>query len=87
MGQPQSFGKFAVGRSAAKETFSHMHDKVKPIKTNSKVNRKDANGCAAMGHLFLGHKLLDELRILMRLSSAVKRGVYPGLSEQHEQAS
>ncbi len=64
-----------------------MHDKVKPLKTNSKLNRNDTHGYAAMGHLFLGHKLLDELRILMRLSSAVKRGVYSGFGENQEQAS
>src|SRR6266498_2862160 len=46
----QSFAKFAVGRSAAKQTSSHMHDKLKPVKTNSRANRTDKNGYAAMGH-------------------------------------
>jgi len=63
-----------------------MHDKEKPLKTSSSVFRKHRNGIAVKGHLFLGHKLLDELRILMRLSSAINREHCRGLSDGQEQA-
>ena len=65
--------KFAIGRPVAEQRSCHKNDKVKPLKPNSNILRKDRNGCVAIGHVFLGHKLLGELRILMRLSSDRKR--------------
>ncbi len=57
------------------------------LKSRSGVFRKSPSGFSASGHLFLGHKLLDELRILMRLSAAMNGNTDHGFGGNHEQAS
>jgi hypothetical protein len=47
-----------------------MKNSSSPVsKSSSRNSRKRQDESPLQGHLFLGHKLLAELRILMRLSS------------------
>ncbi|HXJ61025.1 MAG TPA: hypothetical protein VNU68_30640 [Verrucomicrobiae bacterium] len=53
------------------KTFS-----AQPVKPNSN-SRKDPNRSTVKGYIFLGHKVLSELRILMRLASGQSNGSAP----------
>jgi len=78
-----SFSHSCVGRRAAKQAASQSHDSPNLMKTISSSSMKPSSNLRklrnqrAKGDLFLGHKVLSELRILIRLASNRANGFGP----------